>query len=137
MHAQADQKFLLQTGWCAACLLPGNSCSSGCVCSPAGPATTAGITVALREQVCPVCGLQLLLVQVLSSGKTSSSVLLCGQLGAVLLPHACVPVPVQVFSLERSNVYIEEMVTRKFNVPFFVKSEHQFEQSYPSTSRER
>ena len=61
----------------------------------------------------------------------------CDQLGAVLLPHFCVLVPVQVFSLERSNVYLEEMVTRKFNVPFFVKSEHQFEQSYPSTSRER
>ena len=54
-----------------------------------------------------------------------------------MLPDACMLVPVQVFSLERSNVYLEEMDTRKFNVPFFVKSEHQFEQSYPSTSRER
>ena len=61
---------------------------------------------------------------------------LCGQL-VLLLPQFYVLVPVQVFSLERSNVYLEEMVTRKFNVPFFVKSEHQFEQSYPSTSRER
>ena len=87
------------------------------------PAAAADTTVALKT--CPARGLKLLPVQ------------LYGQLGAMLLPHLYVLVPVQVFSLERSNVYIEEMVTRKFNVPFFVKSEHQFEQSYPSTSRER
>ena len=59
---------LLQRGWCAPAHRLATAAIQGVWASPQG-LLTAGITVALRQQTCPACGLKLLPVQVLSVGK--------------------------------------------------------------------
>ena len=43
----------------------------------------------------------------------------------------------QVFSLDHVRDYTDELMTKRFSVPFFVKSAHDFERRYPRNSHDR